>query len=69
MNYKHSLDSSLKTTWIILKLIIPIFIIADILFYYNVFEHIAFLVEPFTSIIGLPPQTSLALLSGMFLNV
>ena len=69
MDYKKSLDSSLKTAWVILKLIIPIFILADILFYYNVFKYIAFLVEPFTAIIGLPPETSLALLSGMFLNV
>ena len=69
MNYKNSFNSSLKTSIIILKLVIPIFILADILFYYNIFEHIAFLVEPFTSIIGLPPETSLALLSGMFLNV
>ena len=69
MNYKNSFNSSLKTSIIILKLVVPIFILADILFYYNVFEHIAFLVEPFTNIIGLPPETSLALLSGMFLNV
>jgi hypothetical protein len=69
MNYKKSFNSSFKTSLTILKLIIPIFIIADILFYYNIFSHIAFLVEPFTSIIGLPPETSLALLSGMFLNV
>ena len=69
MNYKDSLNASIKTSLIILKLVIPIFILADILFYYNIFEHVAFLVEPFTSIIGLPPEASLSLLSGMFLNV
>jgi len=69
MNYKESFNSSLSTTWIILKLVIPIFILADVLFYYNVFSHVAFLIEPFTSIIGLPVETSLAIISGMFLNV
>lgn len=69
MNYKSTLKSSLNSGWIIIKLIIPIYIIADILYYYNTLSYIAFLVEPFTSIIGLPPETSLAIISGMFLNV
>ena len=69
MNYKSTLKSSLSSGWIIIKLIIPIYIIADILYYYNTLSHIAFLVEPFTSIIGLPAETSLAIISGMFLNV
>lgn len=69
MNYKETLKTSLQSTWIILKLIIPIYIIADILFYYNLLEYIAFLVEPITTIIGLPAEASLAIISGMFLNV
>lgn len=69
MNYKQSLKSSIKSAWIVLKLIIPIYIIADILYFYNTLSYVSFLVEPFTSIIGLPPETSLAIISGMFLNV
>jgi hypothetical protein len=69
MNYKETLKSSWQSALIILKLIIPIYIIADILFYYNTLSYISFLIEPFTSIIGLPPETSLAIISGMFLNV
>jgi hypothetical protein len=69
MNYKETLKSSWQSALIILKLIIPIYIIADILFYYNTLSYIAFLIEPFTSIIGLPPETSLAIISGLFLNV
>jgi len=69
MNYKESFKSSIKSAWIVLKLIIPIYIIADILFYYNTLSYVSFLIEPFTSIIGLPPETSLAIISGMFLNV
>jgi hypothetical protein len=69
MNYKNTLKSSLRSAWIVLKLIIPIYIIADILFYYNTLSYIAFLIEPFTSIIGLPSETALSIISGLFLNV
>jgi len=69
MNYKSTLKSSLSSGWIIIKLIVPIYIIADILYYYNTLSYVAFLVEPFTSIIGLPAETSLSIISGMFLNV
>lgn len=69
VNYKQTFQTSLQSIWIILKLIVPIYIIADILFYYNTLSHISFLIEPFTRIIGLPPEASLSIISGMFLNV
>jgi len=69
MNFKNSLDSSLKSAWIILKLVIPIYILADILFYYNTLSYVSFIVEPFTSVLGLPPEASLAIISGIFLNL
>lgn len=69
MDYKQTMKTSLQSVWIILKLVIPIYIIADILFYYNVLSYVSFIVEPFTSLLGLPPETSLSIISGMFLNV
>ncbi len=69
MNYKQTLKTSLHSAWIILKLVIPIYIIADILYFYNTLSYISFLIEPFTSFIGLPTETSLAIISGMFLNL
>jgi hypothetical protein len=69
MNFKNTLNSALKSAWIILKLVIPIYIIADILFYYNTLSYISFLVEPFTSMLGLPAEASLAIISGIFLNL
>lgn len=69
MDYKQTLKTSLHSVMIILKLIIPIYIIADILYYYNTLSYVTFIIEPFTSLIGLPPETSLAIISGMFLNV
>lgn len=69
MNYNQTLKKALQSAWIILKLVIPIYIIADILYFYNTLSYISFLVEPFTSMIGLPAETSLAIISGIFLNL
>ncbi len=69
MNYKDSFNSALKSAWIIIKLVIPIYILADILFYYNTLSYVAFLVEPFTSLLNLPAEASLAIISGIFLNL
>jgi hypothetical protein len=69
MNYNDTIKKSFQSAWIILKLVIPIYIIADILYFYNTLSYISFLVEPFTSMIGLPAQTSLAIISGIFLNL
>lgn len=69
MNYKETLNKSLQSAWIILKLVIPIYILADILYFYNTLSYVSFLVEPFTSVIGLPAETSLAIISGIFLNL
>jgi len=69
MDYNQTLKNALASSITVLKLIIPIYIIADILFYYNTLSHVAFLVEPFTSFIGLPKETALSIISGLFLNV
>ena len=69
MDYKKSIKTSLQTIWVIIKLVIPIYIFADILYYYNLLSHIAFIFEPITSILDLPTQTALAIISGMFLNL
>ena len=65
---KHSFNSSLKTSILVLKLIIPMYILAEILFYYNILSYISFIVEPITSIIGLPPEAALSIISGLFLS-
>lgn len=69
MQFKETLLKSLQSGWIIIKLVIPIYIIADILYFYNTLSYISFLIEPFTTIIGLPAETSLAIISGIFLNL
>ena len=69
MNYKQTLKTALQSAWIILKLVIPIYILADILYFYNTLSYISFLIEPFTSMINLPSEVSLAIISGIFLNL
>lgn len=69
MNYKQTLLSALKSAWIIIKLIIPIYILAEVLYYYNILSYISFLVEPLTSLLDLPKEAALSIISGMFLNL
>lgn len=69
MDLKKTINTSLKSAWIILKLVIPIYIIAEILYFYNTLSYVSFLVEPFTSILDLPKEAALSIISGMFLNL
>jgi len=69
LNYKQTLLSALKSAWIIIKLIIPIYILAEVLYYYNILSYISFLVEPLTSLLDLPKEAALSIISGMFLNL
>ncbi len=66
---KTSLQSSLRSSIVILKLVIPIYILADVLFYYNLLEYITFIFKPITSFLSLPSETALAIVSGIFLNL
>lgn len=65
----ESLKKSVSLAWFIIKIVIPIYILADILYFYNVLSYISFLLEPFCSLLNLPPEASLAIVSGMFLNL
>lgn len=69
MNYKETLQTAIISAWIIIKLVIPIYIIADILYYYNTLARVSFIFEPFTSALGLPPEAALSIISGVFLNL
>ncbi|MBE0490973.1 MAG: nucleoside recognition protein [Sulfurospirillum sp.] len=66
---RNSLKTSLKSSMIILKLIIPIYILADLLFYYNLLSHVSFILEPITYFLDLPSAVALSLISGMLLNI
>jgi len=66
---KKSLKTSLNSATLILKLIIPLYILADILLYFDLLNYISFLFEPITSFLHLPPETAIALAGGMLINI
>ena len=66
---RHSLRSALASVWIVIKLVIPISILADVLQYSGWLAKVAFLFEPFTAILGLPPEAALSILAGVWLNL
>ena len=66
---RATFSKALDSAWMILKFVIPIYLLADVLYYYDVLHYIAFLLEPVTRWIGLPPEAALALISGMSLNL
>jgi hypothetical protein len=66
---KKTIDSSIKSSLLILKLIIPLYIFADILLYLGWLSHISFIFEPITDILQLPKESALALAAGILLNI
>ncbi len=66
---QNSLKTSIKSSWTILKLIVPIYILADLLFYYNLLSYITFIFKPIVNLLELPQEAALAIVSGLFLNL
>ena len=71
MNFdtKAFIRSSLSTAKIILTTVIPYFLLAELLMYFELMPIIAQVFEPFTTLLNLPPEAALALASGVFLNL
>ena len=66
---KESLHSSLASALLILKLVIPFYILADILLFYDLLRPISNLFLPVTAILQLPADTAMAITTGIFLNL
>ena len=62
-------SSSASTAKIILSTVIPYFLLAELLVYFEIMPIIAQIFMPFTTLLNLPPETALALASGVFLNL
>jgi len=65
----NSINSALKTSLLILKLVIPFYLLADVLIYLGLLQKISFIFEPITSIIGLNPNVSLSIAAGILFNI
>lgn len=69
-NHLHqSLKASLSSGILILKLVVPFYILADILLYFDLLRPVSFLFSPVTSILQLPAETAMAICAGVFLNL
>ena len=68
-NFKESLNSSSKSAIVVLKLIIPLFILADILLYFDILKYISFIFEPITNLLDLPSEAALGIAAGILFNL
>ncbi len=59
----------MSTAVIILKFVVPLYIIADVLLYFDLLKHVSFLFAPVTKLLHLPPEASISLAGGILLNV
>ena len=68
-NIQQSIQSAIQSAWLVLKLIIPLFILAEILLYLEVLPYIAFIFEPITNVLDLPKEASIGIAAAMFFNI
>jgi len=68
-NIQESIQSAIQSAWLVLKLIIPLFILAEILLYLEVLPYIAFIFEPITNVLDLPKEASVGIAAAMFFNI
>ena len=66
---RESLESAVRSAWLIVKLIVPLYILADILLYFDLLRHITFLFTPVTAFLGLPGEAAMAIAGGVLLNL
>jgi len=68
-NIRNSIKSATKSALLVLKLIVPLFILAEILLYLDVLKYIAFIFEPITNMLDLPKEASIGIAAAMFFNI
>jgi len=64
-----SLRSAVTSGLLILKLVVPFYILADVLLYFDLLRYAGFLFAPFTSLLDLPPEAAVALAGGVLINI
>lgn len=64
-----ALPKSSKTIWWLLKIILPISLAVSLLQYWGIIAHIATLLTPIFSIIGLPGESAIVFISSIFLSL
>lgn len=66
---RESLKSAVASGLLILKFVVPLYLLADVLLYFDLLRHLGFLFAPFTSPLDLPPEAAVALAGGVLINI
>ncbi len=66
---RKTLESAVRSAWLIVQLIVPLYILADVLLYFDLLRHVTFLFAPVTGFLGLPPEAAMAIAGGVLLNL
>lgn len=63
-----SLRSALASAWLILRLVVPLYILSDLLLYFHLLQSVSFLFTPVTALLDLPPEAAGAIAGGVLIN-
>lgn len=67
--FKRGFHKGLSTTWLLAKVVVPIYVLVTFLSFTPFLKQIADFCSPFMKYIGLPGEASLALVVGNVLNI
>jgi hypothetical protein len=68
-DFKAYIEAWASTSKIIIKTILPYFILAETLLYFDLLKYFAFIFEPISQALSLPPESALAIAVGMLFNL
>jgi spore maturation protein SpmB len=67
--FKRALASSLKTSWLIIRLMVPVSLAVAALEWLGALRYLGAALDPAMKFFGLPGEASIVLLSSVFLNI
>lgn len=67
--FKHVVRRTLRSCWILFKLMIPVSIIIRIIQEFNLLDYCSGVLSPLMSIVGLPAETAIVWLTAMVVNI
>lgn len=66
---KEGIIRGIETTWMLARVLVPVYFIVTILKYTSVLEYIAVVFEPLMKLFGLPGEAALVLVLGNVINI
>ncbi len=67
--FKRAFSSALKTTWLLLRIMVPVSFVVAALEWLGVVNFLASYLDPVMKFFGLPGSASLVIISSVFLNI